>query len=134
MNRYWSGLSVVTAFLAFATLTAAFVGILLLFPGSLLESVWRLNPDARFAFQKMGRLSSLLLFLVGAVAGRAAVGIYRRRQWGWWLAVLLFSANAIGDAISLFVMGRIVQGASGVVISGLFLWYLMQSSVRRQFG
>ena len=109
MSRYrrgWSGLSVVIAFLVFATLMAVFIGTLLLFPGGLLESVWRFNPEARSAFQSMGRLASLLLFVVGAVACGGAVGIYRRRKWGWWLAVLLFSVNALGDAISLFVAGK----------------------------
>jgi hypothetical protein len=130
----WSGLSVVTFFLVFAAILAAFIGTLLLFPGKLLESLWRFNLEARAAFQSLGRLSSLLLFLVGAVAGRAAVGIRRRRKWGWWLAVLLFAVNACGDAVSLFVTGRVVQGVSGVVISGLFLLYLAQPRIRRQFS
>ena len=137
MNRHrrgWSGLGVVTAFLIFATLMAVFIGTLLLFPGKLLDSVWQLNLDARSAFQSMGKLSSLLLFVVGGVACGGAVGIYRRRKWGWWLAVLLFSVNALGDAISLFLMGRVLQGVSGVLISGLFLLYLMQPRVRRQFS
>jgi hypothetical protein len=137
VNRFrpgWSGVSVVTLFLALATIMAAFIGTLLLFPGRLLESLWRFNPEAHSAFQSLGRLSSLLLFLVGAVAGGAAVGIRRRRKWGWWLAVLVFAVNACGDAVSLFVTGRVVQGVSGVVISGLFLLYLAQPRVRRQFS
>jgi hypothetical protein len=137
MNRSrlgWSGLTVVSAFLVFATLMAAFIGTLLLFSGKLLESLWRFNLEARAAFQSLGRLSSLLLFLVGAVAGGAAVGIRKRRKWGWWLAVLLFAVNACGDAVSLFVTGRVVQGMSGVVISGLFLLYLAKPGVRRQFS
>lgn len=132
-GRHATGLTVVTIFLVFATLLAAFIGTLLLFPGKVLESLWRFNPEARAAFQSMGRLSSLLLFVVGAVAGGAAVGIHRRRHWGWWLAVLLFSVNGLGDLFSLLVMGRILQGASGVVVSGSFLFYLMRSTVREQF-
>jgi hypothetical protein len=130
----WSGPTVVSAFLVFATLMAAFIGTLLLFPGKLLESLWRFNPEARSAFQSLGRISSVLLFLVGAVAGGAAVGIRGRRKWGWWLAVLLFSVNACGDVVSLVVTDRVVQGVSGIVISGLFLLYLVQPSVRRQFS
>jgi hypothetical protein len=121
-------------FLIFATLMAAFIGSLLLFPGRLFESVWQFNPEARSAFQSMGRLASLLLFVVGAVACGGAVGIYRRRKWGWWLAVLLFSVNALGDAVSLFAPGRTLQGSVGVLISGLFLLYLLQPRVRRQFS
>jgi hypothetical protein len=131
-KRGWSGLDVVFAFMLFATFMALFVGTSLLFPGKVLESLWRLNPEARTAFQSMGRLSSLLLFVVGAVAGGAAVGIGKRHKWGWWLAVLLFSVNMLGDAISL-MRGRVWQGASGVLVSGYFIVYLLRPGVRRQF-
>ena len=131
--RGWGGLAVVIAFLIFATLIAAFIGTLLLFPGNVLESLWRFNPEARSAFQSMGRLASILLFVVGGVAFGGAVGIYRRRKWGWWLAIVLFSVNALGDAVSLFATGRVLQSASGILISGSFLLYLMQPGVRRQF-
>jgi hypothetical protein len=129
----WSGLAVVVIFLTVATVMAATVGFALLFPGHLLDAMWRLNPEARTAFESMGRLSSLLLFVVGAVAAGTAVGILQRRKLGWWLAVLLFSVNAIGDAVSV-IQGRIWQGLSGVLISALFLTYLLRPSVRVQFN
>jgi hypothetical protein len=66
----------VILFLAFAALMAAIVGTLLLFPGKLLESLWRFNPEGRAAFQSLGWLASVLLFLVGAVAGGASMGIH----------------------------------------------------------
>lgn len=133
-RRGWSGLNVVIAFLVFATLMAVFIGILLLLPGRLLESAWQFNPEARSTFQSMGRLASLLLFVVGAVACDGVVGIYRRRKWGWSLAVMLCSVNALGDAISLFAPGRILQGSFGVLISGLFILYLTQPKIRQQFS
>ena len=136
MSAHWrdcSGLSAVVVFLIFATLTAVFIGTLLFFPGQMLDWVWQLNPEGRAAFQSMGRLSSLLLFVVAAVAGGAAIGIRRRRKWGWRLAILLFSVNGLGDLVSLFVTGRILQGASGVLIAGLFLAYLLRTDVRQEF-
>ena len=129
----WSGLDVIVIFLIFATVMAATVGLALLFPGHLLDAMWRLNPEARTAFEGMGRLSSVLLFVVGAVAAGAAVGILRRRKLGWWLAVVLFSVNAVGDAVSV-IQGRIWQGLFGVLISALFLAYLLRPSVRAQFN
>jgi len=128
----WSGLDVIVIFLIFATVMAATVGLALLFPGHLLDAMWRLNPEARTAFEGMGRLSSVLLFVVGAVAAGAAVGILRRRKLGWWLAVVLFSVNAVGDAVSV-IQGRIWQGLFGVLISALFLAYLLRPGVRAQF-
>jgi len=132
-SQGWNGLSVVILFLIFATLMAAFIGTLLLFPGKLLNFLWRFNPEARTAFQSMGKLSSLLLFVVGAVSAGAAAGIRRRRKWGWRLAVGLFTVSAIGDLVSFFVTGRTLQSASGVLIAGLFLLYLLRPDVRQQF-
>jgi len=129
-----NGLTVVTAFLVIAALMATFIGTLLLFPGSLLEWLWRLNPAARTAFESMGWPSSVLLFLVGAVAAGAAVGIRKRRKWGWWLAVLLFAVNIAGDVLSLAVSGGVGRGVAGVLISALFLLYLVRAKVRSQFS
>jgi hypothetical protein len=42
--------------------------------------MWRFNPEARTAFESIGRLSSLLLFVVGAIAAAAAVGIQHGRK------------------------------------------------------
>jgi len=129
-----SGLGVVVLFLAFAAVTAGLIGTLLLFPGKPLESLWRFNSEARAAFESMGRLSSVLLYLVGAVAAGAAVGIRRRRKWGWWLAVLLFTVNLGGDVVSFAVRGVALRGAVGVLISALFLLYLIRPKVRSQFS
>jgi len=130
----WSGLSVVIMFLLFAGIMAAFVGTALLFPGRLLDAMWRLNPEARAAFEDMGKLATLLLYGVSLIAVAGAIGIQRRRKWGWWLAVMLFAANGIGDAVSLVVQRRIWHGVSGILIAGLFLGYLLRHPTRREFG
>jgi len=52
--------------------------VLLIFPGSPLDSLWALNPDARVAFQSLGKAATWLMFVVGAGCAFAAIGLWRR--------------------------------------------------------
>lgn len=133
-DRGTIGLAIVTAFLVSATMMALVVSAALLFPTRAFDALWRLNPEARSAFQSMGKLSSLLLFVVGIVAGAAAFGVHRRRGWGWWLAILLFAADAAGNVIGIVMRREFVRSGFGLLITGGFLFYLVQAHIRRKFG
>src|SRR5438067_1624617 len=61
------------AFFAFGATMCALIIVLLLFPGSGLDSLWRLNADARLAFRSLGKLSILLMFVVGTACTFAAL-------------------------------------------------------------
>jgi uncharacterized membrane protein (DUF2068 family) len=75
----------------------------------------------------------VLLLLVGAVACAAAVGLLRRKKWAWWFAVVLFAMNGSGDVVGLAMTGDWLRSASGVAISGAFLYSLCRRHVRRYF-
>jgi uncharacterized membrane protein YccC len=55
------------------------------------------------------------------------------KPWGWWLAIVIFAANGIGDVLQ-FVMGRLLEGAFGVVVAGALVFWLTRPSVRAAFG
>jgi len=55
------GINLLSAFFTFGALVCLITIIALLFPGGVLDPIWRLNPDARVAFQKIGALSILLI-------------------------------------------------------------------------
>jgi hypothetical protein len=59
------------AFFAFGATMCALTVCLLLFPGSALDSLWRLNPDARLAFASLGHWSLVLMLTVGSVFVRS---------------------------------------------------------------
>jgi len=132
-NRGTIGLAIVTAFLIAATMMALVVSAALLFPTRAFDALWRLNPEARSAFESMGKLSSLLLFVVGGIAGAAAFGVHRRRKWGWWLAILLFATDATGNVVGIVVRREFVRSGFGLLITGGFLLYLAQTHIRRKF-
>jgi hypothetical protein len=87
------------AFFAFGAMMCALTVGLLLFPGSPLDSVWRLNPEARFAFRSLGNWSFLLMLAVGIASLLAAIGLWRGTVWGTRVALTILSINIIGDLV-----------------------------------
>jgi len=59
------------------------------------------------------------------------VGWFKRRLVGWWLTVAIRDASP-GDAGNL-VLGHFLEGATGVLIAGALLFYLLRPSTRSAF-
>ena len=96
---------------------------LLLFPGSALDSLWRLNPDARLAFDSLGYWSLVLMLTVGTACLFAAIGLWRARAWGTWLAVIILSINMLGDLTNVFVRHD-YRGLIGVPVAAAMIFFL----------
>ena len=75
------GIKLLSAFFAFGASICLITIIALLFPGGALDPIWRLNPDAHVAFQQIGRLSILLMVVVGSACALAAIGLATRARW-----------------------------------------------------
>ena|SRR5438067_7000207 len=91
-RHYWFA-----AFFAFGATMCLLTVMLLLFPGTKLDSLWNLNPDARVAFQSLGSWSILLMLTVGTGCALAAIGLWNGKLWGIRLAVAILFVNIIGD-------------------------------------
>lgn len=92
-----------SVFLALGALIASLAALSLLIPGGFLEPMWQLNPRARPAFSVIGLWAPLLLGVVSAACAVAAVGLWRGRPWGRWLAVALLLINLVGDLVNSLV-------------------------------
>ena len=112
------------AFFAFSATMCALTVCLLLFPGSALDSLWRLNPDARLAFASLGHWSLVLMLTVGTACLFAAIGLWRGRPWGTWLALIILSINMLGDLTNVFVR-RDYRGLIGVPVAGAMIFFLL---------
>lgn len=119
-----------SAVLLFALLMAAAVDAALLFPGTTADRLWSLNPAAEPWFNAHRALGMTLVLIAGATAGLAGVGLWRGRRWGWWLAVVVFAVNGLGDAGRLLT-GRYREGFAGVAIVAVFLVLLGLPATRR---
>src|SRR5438046_3331937 len=78
------------AFICLVTMLA------LAFPGSFLESIWQLKPEARVQFLEIGRGASIaVMAVVGVACGSAAIGFGRNGEWGGRLTIGILSANLV---------------------------------------
>ena len=99
----------------------------LAFPGSFLESMWQLKPEARVQFLEIGRGASIaLMAVVGAACGSAVIGLARNAEWGRRLAIAVLAVNLIGDSLNAFLRHD-PKTLIGLPIGGLMIWYLSRA-------
>ena len=105
---------------------SALAALMLLFPGSVLESLWQLNPRAKEGFAALGTWAVLLMASVCSACAAAAVGLWRCARWGYWMALLILSINLLGDTINAIVL-RDWRTIIGLPIGGLMIIYLVRT-------
>jgi len=122
-----------TVFLFFGATIATLAGITLLFPGSFLDPIWRLNPEAGEQLHQLGRGIGIAFLGLGVMMIAAAIGWIKRRFWGWGLTVVIIASQVLGDFVNA-LRGEWWKGVVGVAIAGALLVYLLQPKVRVEFG
>lgn len=111
------------AFFAFGATMCGLTIALLLFPGSVFDSLWRLNPEAHSAFQSFGGWAILLMLGVGLGCALAAIGLWNGARWGVRLAVLILSVNILGDLINV-LLRHDYRALIGLPVGGAMIFYL----------
>jgi len=119
------------AFFAFGATMCLLTIVLLVFPGTKLDSLWNLNPDARLAFQSLGSWSVLLMLTVGTGCALAAIGLWYRKRWGVPLAIAILFINIIGDLVNV-VTRHDYRSLVGLPIAGAMIFYLSRFRTRRK--
>jgi uncharacterized membrane protein (DUF2068 family) len=74
---------------------------------------------------------SIISGVIGLIAG---YGLFTLKPWGWTLAIVFAVLNIVHNLLSLFQGGNIPGSIIGIVISGLIIYYLNTSTVKRAFG
>jgi hypothetical protein len=123
-----------SAFFAFGATMCALTVALLLFPGSPFDSLWRLNPDARPAFQAFGNWSYVLMLTAGTACLFAAVGLWHGTRWGTRLALIILTFNMIGDLFNA-LFRHDYRALIGLPIGAAIIFYLIgskASGIRRK--
>jgi len=75
----------------------------------------------------------ILFLLLGVSLITAEIGWFRRRLWGWRLAVAIISTQVLGDVVNC-VRGDWLRGGTGVIIAGALLLFLLQPRTRAAFA
>src|SRR5437016_13447699 len=109
------GITALSTFFTFGAAVSFVSFVSLLFPGSFLQPMWRLNPRALEGFTSMGRWAILLMCVVCVACASSAIGLWRGERWGYWLAVILLSINLLGDIVNV-VLGTEPGAVVGIPI------------------
>ncbi len=106
--------------------------------------MWTLNPRAYRELAPFGKLAGILFLLLGMTLAFTGMGWFKRRLWGWALAVAVIATQVLGGAVAVIAtqvlggavnifMGRIVEGGIGVAIAGALLFYALRADVKSVF-
>ena len=126
-------ISIVAAFLFVATVIASVVGVSLLFPNRLLDSLWKFNPEGAVLFHSIGPVSGVFLIALAVATFAAARGLLSGRRWAWRFSVALFAINAGGNIVSFILIHDAIRSGTGAIISSAFLLALCLPRVRWYF-
>jgi hypothetical protein len=130
-ERAWTPI-LLGLFFLFATLMCALAGLSLLTPGGALDAIWRLKPDEQAQLLALGPAVGAGFLALALVMAAASCGAFARRRWGRRLAIAIFAANAVGDAARI-ALGGVLEGAIGVAVTAIILWWLTREKVRASF-
>jgi ABC-type branched-subunit amino acid transport system permease subunit len=128
-----SGFAAIGAFLFFGATMATLAAISLIWSDTSLDRMWSLNPTAYRQLSPLGRTVGMLFVLLGAALAAAGIGWFRRRLWGWRLAVVIIATQVVGDVINC-IRGDWLRGGIGVVIAGALLLFLLRPRVKNAFA
>jgi uncharacterized membrane protein (DUF2068 family) len=120
-----------SAFFMFGAIMCALTIALLLFPGTALDLLWRLNPNAHTAFQSIGNWSIAIMFVVGSGCLFTAIGLWRGTIWGTWIAVIILIANMAGDLFNAFFR-RDYRALLGLTGAAAMIFYLVRPDCNRE--
>jgi len=79
-------------------------------------------------------LAGILAIVSGVIGLLAGYGLFTLKGWGWTLSMLFAVINIVHNLLGLFQGANIAGGIIGIVISGLILYYLNTTTVKRAFG
>ena len=132
VGRKARGFNAIGIFLFFGAVMAGLAAITLLWRGTPLDRLWVLNQMAYKRLVPMGRTVGILFLLLSVALAMAGIGWFRRRPWGWRLAVVIIATQVVGDLVNC-VRGDLLRGGTGVIIAGALLLFLWRPKIRDSF-
>jgi hypothetical protein len=131
-NRRPFGITVLVSLFAIGVCASLISAVSLSFPGSFLETVWRLNPRAREGFNHLGGWAILLMISVCIACALTVMGLWRGRLWGYWLALAMLLLNVAGDFINV-ISGSEPKAIVGIPVVLAIVVYLLRNRTRQYF-
>lgn len=125
-------ITALSGFFWFGSLMSGTAAVALLFRGSILDGIWRLNPAALEALLGIGPWAIALMVAVSLACAASATGLWIGARWGQRMAVAVLVVNLIGDAANALFRGDL-RTLIGIPIAALMIAYLLSDRVRPYF-
>lgn len=74
---------------------------ILTFTCTALDILWTLNPSA-LELKSISTILGYFLLFIGIITLSAGIGLLKGRKWAWWIVVIIFILNGIGDIQACF--------------------------------
>src|SRR5208337_1982089 len=134
MEHRPKGVLIVAIILFFAAVVALIVATSIIFPGTPLDVIWALKNSfpAGFRNTSAGMIFGYFLLVLGLLMLSTVYGLVKGRKWAWWIVIIIFAVNGIGDAVSV-ALGGGINGISGILLAVVFVFYLTRPGVRKFF-
>jgi len=127
------GFTAIGIFLFFGAVMASLAATTFLWRGTVLDRLWALNPTAYQQLAPLGGTVGILFLVLGVVLITAGIGWFRRRLWGWRLAVVIITTQVLGDVVNC-LRADWLRGGTGLIIAGTLLLFLLQPRLRATFA
>ena len=127
------GFMAIGVFCYFAMTMALYAGFTLLNPGTALDRLWSLNPTAHQDLLMFRKPAGVMFLLIAGMAAITGLGWFRRRIWGWRLAVFGICTQLLGDFVNL-IRGDFLRGGAGLLIAAGLLTYLLSRKTKSTFS
>lgn len=129
-----TGVTVLAILAILAGSIAILLGLALIAAGTF-ASVLGVNADTRVldVIGAVGAGAGVLVILYGIFDLAVAYGLFTRRRWAWYAAIVIVILQAL-QALGSLVAGDFVSAIVGFAIVGLVVWYLLSPPVQSWFG
>ena len=128
------GITIIGVLLVIVSILAFILGISIIIPGTPLDVLWTLNSSFPLNFKSTftGLIFGYFLIILSIIALYTRWGFLKGRKWAWWIIVIIFVVNGVGDLVRI-ILGGVFEGIFGIMIAAGFLYYLTRPGVRAFF-
>lgn len=129
MNTTFKGIGM---FLLIGAGCALYAGITLLWPGTVLDVGWVLNPAGHAGLRALGRGIGLPFCCLAGTLAVVGRGWLKQEPFAWYGAITILGVNLVGDIVR-GLAGQWREGLVGVVAAGLLLTYIVSPRTKQRF-
>lgn len=126
------GFYLVGIFISLGALMLLLAAITMLWPGTVLDTIWQINPTGYEEMAPYRAAVGILFLVLSQIFIFTVRGWFKQRKWGWVCVIGIFAANAAGDFLRLFG-GDFKGGLLGLAIAGLIIFYLTRPRIKKLF-